>query len=350
MTILNLNGVMVDGIVADDDPFALFFTGCDGLAADIAKVADDLTLRINSYGGSVDGGTLLSVALSNWCASSGRALTGEIGAICASSAANLVARLPKNAKILVHPESMIMYHSCAGMVCGSPEALRDGANHMEKVNEVVIASLAKRTTLPEDTIRAWFREGREGWLNGLDAVACGLADDFAQGDFSPAPAVPEQGAEEGRWTYAAIAAIATKNKEIVAMAEEKEKTEEVEVEKTVETVPTQPEQTTEEPKPEEVEKTEIEKEIEALKAEIEDLKNQLAQAKAECGEQKELNAKLTAGMNAKPQTKSEHKTFAQLVREIPQNLPAREYADRFSALKTEHKAEYDAFMADHARR
>jgi hypothetical protein len=107
-------------------------------------------------------------------------------------------------------------------------------------------------------------------------------------------------------------------------AEEEEKTEAEEEEKT---------------EAEEEEKTEAkaeeDEEIKALRAENETLKAEVENLKA-------IVAKYN--VSAKPEPVKETKSFLELMKEIPANLSQQEYAKRYSALKAEHKAEYEAFM------
>ena len=356
MKTLSITGVMV---VADDWGMGEeYVTDCAALCKEIDATDDDLTIAINSYGGDVEGGTNLSITLANWkAAHPDKTLAVEIGAICASAAANLLARMPQGANIRIHPESMVMYHSCGGMAWGSPDQLRDCAAQMDKVNEVVIRSLLSKTTLDAATVRAWFAAGREGWLSGLDAVECGLADELADGLMDAAPELPEEGME-GNGRLAAVAAIKAKliNKETTAMAEEKEtieKTEEVTVTKPAEDetekkVETEVETETETPQGEcgdkpKAEDTEDTEEIKALKAENESLKAEIEKLKATC-------EKLTKGLNAPTASAQPRKNFADMVREIPCDLPAKEYERRFTALKKDHKAEYDEYIAAHSKR
>lgn len=351
MKTLNIKGVMV---VADDWGIGgEYVTDCAALCREIDATDDDLTIAINSYGGDVEGGTNLSIALANWkAAHPDKALAVEIGAICASAAANLVARMPQGASIRIHPESMVMYHSCGGMVWGSPDQLRDCAAQMDKVNEVVIRSLLSKTTLDAATVRAWFAAGREGWLSGLDAVECGLANELIDGFMEAAPELPEEGMEEnGR--LAAVAAIKAKleNKEKTAMAEETEtieKTEEVTITKPAEEETEKKAETEVETETPEAEcgdkpKAEDEEKIKILEEENAQLKAEIETLKATC-------EKLTKGLNAPSATAQPRRNFADMVREIPCDLPAKEYERRFTALKKDHKAEYDEYIAAHSKR
>ena len=345
MTAIKINGIMVNEDVPAE--FEEWYTDCNGIVKAIADCTDDLTLKINSYGGSVEGGTAISIALADWTqAHAENKAKVEIGAVCASAAANLVARLPKSVAILVHPESMIMYHSCSALIEGSPDELRDNADRMDKINDIVKDALHKRTTLDASKVDEWFLAGREGWLSGFDAVACGLADGYINSDFEPAPIIENI----DKYKNTAIAAIMQKCKELHAMEEEKKEVIETEVEKIEEAPTTEIETDVEEPKEveteveKEVEKVDAEcdKEIEALKAENEALKAEVAELKATC-------EKLTAGLKA-PTAKAEtKKTFAEMVKAIPTDISDREYARRFTALKEEHKAEYKAYMDAHQR-
>jgi ATP-dependent protease ClpP protease subunit len=358
MTTIEINGVMVDGYSDDDCP--LFEQGllapCEEIARDIITTDEDILLKINSYGGSVEGGTRISIALSDWLAFSGHELTVEIEGICASAAANLVARLSPYAKVKAHPESMLMFHSCQGMCEGSPDQLRDSADRMEAYNRVIIASLLKRTSLDRATVEKWFSVGREGWMSGMDAKECGLVDELLNDDFVGAPMLPPSDVEQKGWKYAAIAAIANKHKEMQTMDEEKVIEKEIEVvepvaeeeKPVVEPVAENPvvEEVVEELKDDEKKEDGIqaeEDELAALRAENEELKKELEALKATC-------EKLTAGLKTKTETKAVKKTFAELVKEIPTNISDSAYAAKFTALKQSHKAEYDAWMEAHKRR
>jgi ATP-dependent protease ClpP protease subunit len=346
MRTLRISGVLVDIASADDpDVKAGLVTSCMDMAQAIRECTEDLHVVINSYGGSTSGATEIGVALSEFARRDSR-LTVEVGAICGSAAANLLATLPAQAARICHPDSMIMYHSCAGMVEGTPDALRDNADRMDKYNEVIKTKLKERTTLDPTTIDTWFEAGREGWLTGLEAVRCGLADGYTDTDFSPAPILPSQDGPKG-WEYAAIAAISTHYKEIVAMDTDKviKEDEDIELVKLVdepvaEDLEQAPVAEGAEVEPEQAPVAEGEEELIALKAENEELKKELEALKATC-------EKLTAGLKAPTAKAQPRKTFAQMVRDIPADLPSREYAQRFTALKKEHKAEYDAYMKAH---
>ena len=351
MKYLELRGVMVDGVLPPDSKEREWLTGCTELAKAITDTDDDLTLTINSYGGSVAGGIEITCALHDWMARKPYRLNIQLEGICASSAANILARIPAGATVTAHPESMIMYHSCNALVEGSPDQLRDNANRMDKYNAVIIASLLQRTSLDPAAVETWFESGREGWLTGLDALKCGLVDELTEDLISPAPLMPprEEGTDQG-WQYAAIAAIATKYKEQAMAIDKKIIEKEVEIEnpepekvETLEPVPAEEEiKTEEEIKAEDETRIEVKEddELAALRAENEELKKELEALKATCD-------KLTAGLKAKPQPPAPRKDFAQLVKEIPTDLTPRQYAQRFTALKQEHKAEYDAYMQAH---
>lgn len=347
--ILELKGIMVDGYCREDDELARagIITGCGDLAKAIADCKEDLTLKINSYGGSVEGGTEISIALTDWAISNAdRKLKVEIGAICASAAANLVARLPRLAIVLVHPESMIMYHSCNGVVEGTPDELRDNARRMDAVNELVKDALKEKTTFEDAIVNGWFESGREGWISGLEAVQFGLADGYIESSFEPMPVVTDFLDEDiQKRSYAGIAAIARKSlRRLKAMDEEKKVVEtEIEEKKPIEEVEKEIEVEKVEEVAEEEETISTEEEIAALKAENEELKKELEALKATC-------EKLTSGLKSPNAKALPKKTFAELVREIPTDISNREYADRFTALKKTHKAEYDAYMQSHKRR
>lgn len=379
MKTLNINGVILDN--ADE-----FYdcTGATEFIAELNTVDEDLTVCINSVGGSVLGGRSMGIALQKWCSEhKDKTLTIEVGALAASAAANLVVSAPKSCKVVAYNDSLFMFHSCSGEVAGTPDELKDVATQMQAINDGVIRQLLRKTTLDEATVRSWFESGREGWIDGQEALACGLVDELLDGDTEDTDftATEVYNCNKIVATYKEIKMKRKKNIEdeaqtttVVAEAEtpetEKEpvtaEAETPETEKetaTAETAVTaeaevaeNPEATeTKEQNEGETENPEATKqeeeignaEIEALKAENGELKGQVEALKAEL---EALKAKMTAGMTATAKKQEATKTFAELMREIPKGLSASAYGKAFAKLKAEHKAEYEEYMQAHQTR
>lgn len=383
MKTLNISGIILDN--ADE-----FFdcTGAAEFVAELATVDDDLTVCINSVGGSVLGGRSMGIALTKWCSEhKGRTLTIEVGALAASAAANLVVSAPKSARVVAYNDSLFMFHSCSGEVSGTPDELKDVATQMQAINDGVIRALLRKTTLDEATVRSWFESGREGWLDGREALECGLIDELLDGDMEDTDFTSmevynckqivatykeirmkkKQKIEDEAKTNAVVAEATEPEKEnevVTATAETPETPETTETTETAtaETAVTaeaevaeNPEATEAENQNEEAENPEANKqeeeigsgEIEALKAENGELKGQVEALKAEL---EALKAKMTAGMTATAKGKPEKKTFAELMKEIPKGLSASAYGKAFAKLKAEHKAEYDEYMNSHQSR
>lgn len=373
---LNITGVILDA--CDED-----FEGCtsaEKFIAELNATNDDVTISIDSVGGSVFGSRSMTFALSKWCSQHpDKSITVEVGSLCASAAANFVVSLPKSCVVKAYNDSFFMFHSCNGEMAGTPDELRSTADQMDKVNETVIRALLARTTLDEATVRQAFTAGAELWLTGVEAKACGLVDVLIDGeleyaDFTACKREVYNGVTQIVAKYEEK--IMSKKKNITAEAEEtkpevietaetteetKECTAEAETtaEATAETAVTAEAEVVENPdateateQNEEATNPEAEKqeeeigsgEIEALKAENAELKAQVEQFKAEI---EALKAKMTAGLKT-PTTKAENKkTFVELVREIPKGLSANAYGKEFARLKAEHKAEYDDYMQAH---
>ena len=341
---------------------------------EMAQAGNELNLYIDSPGGDVMTSNTMSTMISEWClANPNGKCTCVIGGLCASAAANIVAKLPAQFTVSCYEDSLFMYHSAYAMVMGGPDALRDNAVLMDLVNSIVIDKLLSKTTLDETRVRTAFKEGREMWLDGKEAVACGLANNIrgGQADTTVITATYTSNTNAEAYKYAACVTNTIKSKLEAHMAEEnKPEVEETEAKATAEATleakaeavaeAVEPETEEEEAKaecgdeetkaevetedePEDETEAEEDEEVKALKAENEALKAEVESLKA-------LVAKYTptASPSAKVAPKSDWLT---MVRELnAKHLPEAEYAKQYTALKAEHKAEFDTFMSSHTVR
>jgi ATP-dependent protease ClpP protease subunit len=149
---------------------------------DIAGVdADYLTLRINSYGGSVSDGLAIFNAIRRHPA----AVVAEIDGV-AASIASLIAmaadtvRMPQNALAMVHaPWALSM---------GNATDMREMADVLDRYAKAMTSAYAPR--LGEETARAWLTDGQDHWLTADEALAVGFADEITS-PLKIAASVPE---------------------------------------------------------------------------------------------------------------------------------------------------------------
>lgn len=340
---------------------------------EMAQAGNELNLYIDSPGGDVMTSNTMSTMISEWClANPNSKCTCVIGGLCASAAANIVAKLPANFTVSCYEDSLLMYHSAYAMVMGGPDALRDNAVLMDLVNSIVIDKLLSKTTLDEKRVRTAFQEGREMWLDGKEAVACGLATDIrgGQADTTVKTATYTSNANAEAYKYAACVASTIRTKLEAHMAEETKPTvEETEAKAKAEaTVEAKAEVNAEAVEPEEAKATcDEETKAEADTTEDEDTKEEEAKAEEEDEEVKALKAQNEAlkaeveslkalvakyTPTASPTAPKAVKTdWLTMVRELnAKHLPEQEYAKHYATLKAEHKDEFDAFMRSHNTR
>lgn len=377
MSRVNLIGViMPENLWLEDNVASL-----DAFKNEIAQCTDSLELYIDSPGGDVFTANAMSTLIAEWCLSHPNAKpTCKIGGLCASAAFNIVAKLPSSFAISCFEDSLFMAHSAYAMITGGPESLRDNAVLLDLVNSVVIDKLLAKTTLDEQRVRNAFREGRELWLSGKEAVACGLVNEIlgGQADTTVITATFKHNANAEAYKYAACVTNTIRTKLEAHMAEENkptvEETEtkaeaEVTMEAKAEVVAeaVELEEDKEEAKAEcgdnetetkaedEVEKDDIEEEVEKEEKddddtdEIEALKAENASLKAEVESLKAIVAKYQP--TATPSAKATNADWMTLVRELnAKHLPEQEYAKAYIALKQTHQHEFDAFMVSHSKR
>lgn len=320
--------------------------GAIGIDATISAVKEGLEasgnavdLYIDSPGGDVIESNGISLAIAEYAlAHPEKIYTCTIGSLCASAAANILAKLPSVFTIKAYKDSLIMYHSCSGVFEGNPQQLKDYGVMMDLVNEAVIRELVNKTTLDASEIKQAFLSGRELWLDGRKAVEIGLAKELI--DATPQEVIFASTAS----TKNVLALVASYKRKLEANMENEETKEVKEI--------------IEEVKPEtekEIEKKEI---IEEVKEELEekpeveeiDWEAKCGELEAECGElKKELEALKALVAKYQPTAKATTPVvkadWLAMVRDLnAKHLSEAEYAKEYVALKTAHKPEFDAFM------
>lgn len=361
MAKIEIKGVIcADGWGYDDDTMPA------GVMKQLEVASEDgeIDLRIDSYGGDVLAANSIGNAIAAWCMEHpGAKCTCTVGALAASAAANLLARIPKCFKRQAYEDSLVMYHSCYGLVCGGPEAMRDNAVMMDLVNDMAKNALKSRTTLDKDRVDEAFREGREMWLTGAEARECGLVDGLIDGMAGEIEEIDENRSEY-RLVASAVKSLKAHKEAMMAEIDEKKALEaKAEEEEEKDDVPPVDAECDDENKDAQAECGDDEKKAEAntdeepgegdapeatddpeedvaaLKQELESLKQELESLKAK------YSVKAPAVVQTAPK-----KDFAALVREIPKGLSQDKYADAYSKLKAEHMAEYEAYMQAHQTR
>ena len=373
MSTVHIVGViMPDNFWLEDNVAAL-----DSFKREISECNDNLELAIDSPGGDVMSSNTMSTLIAEWCLNHPNAKPiCRIGGLCASAAANIVAKLPSCFTVECFEDSLVMYHSAYGMIVGGPEAMRDNAVLMDLVNSIVIDKLISKTSLDPMRIKEAFKEGREMWLDGKELKECGLVDNVL-GEASDKVVIQAiygektgKGSNADALRYAALVTKNMKAKLEAYMAEEtKPEVEETEEQAKAEVVSEAEEETTEEAQAEcgkeetkaetETEKEDIEEEVDEQKddepevdweAKAEDLKKECDALKAEVESLKALVAKYqpTATPTQSQTTKSD---WLAMVRELnAKHLSEQEYAKAYTALKKAHMEEFQAFMNSHTNR
>jgi len=146
-----------DGITADD------------LIRDLAAIdTDQLTVRINSPGGSVFGGIAIYNALRTHPAS----VTVLVDSI-AASIASVIAQAGDTRKMVQHSQMMI--HEAQGIAIGAGSEIREYAQLLDKQTDLIASIFADRSGKSVGVFRALMEA--ETWFDATEAVAEGLADE-----------------------------------------------------------------------------------------------------------------------------------------------------------------------------
>lgn len=358
MTVVRISGIIVpqDLYFYTEEIEAGVLTTPTEVAYAIASAHDGLEVVINSYGGDVFAANAISNAIARWAVEHpDLELSFTVDAIALSAAAVILAKAPSNAVTRAHRDSLIMFHSAACAAVGGPGAMKDCADLMTKINNLIRNLLLAKTDFDKETLDQWFAEGRMGWLTGEEACNHGLVGELincAPGEKPRMLTVEEEDAlakqPQIAASYRSIADLLnTHIKEQIMETihnedEEKEKDKEKDEAQNTQTAETQNAEGEDEDKKPETDETEEDKEKDE---EIENLRNQVKDLQARCEKAEKSLERLTAGLRNSAPAPTAPQSFADMLAAIPANITQADWDDRFLALKKAHPDAYKQWMS-----
>jgi ATP-dependent protease ClpP protease subunit len=139
---------------------------------DIAALeVDNLSVRINSVGGSVPDGLAIFNALRRHKASVAVSVDG-----LAASIASLIAMAGDS--IHMAENAMLMIHAPWSVVGGNAKDLRERADMLDKWAEAMAVSYVREGGLNHDQALALLTDGEDHWYGADEALATGLVDEI----------------------------------------------------------------------------------------------------------------------------------------------------------------------------
>lgn len=139
----------------------------------LAAIGDKkLTVRINSYGGSVADG----LAIYNAIRRHPKGSTVEIDGV-AVSAASLVAMAGDTVRMAEN--ALLMIHAPWGMAVGNAKEMRDMAATLDKYAEAMVASYQRKTGAAREDMLALITDGVDHWFTAEEAKAQKFVDDIS---------------------------------------------------------------------------------------------------------------------------------------------------------------------------
>ena len=129
----------------------------------------DLTVRINSYGGSVADGLAIYNALRRHPASVSVVVEGV-----AVSIASLIAMAGDSVEMPAN--TLMMIHAPWGGAIGNAKEMREMADVLDKYSEAMASSYATKTGKAHEEMLALLSDGEDHWFTAAEAVEAGFAD------------------------------------------------------------------------------------------------------------------------------------------------------------------------------
>lgn len=131
--------------------------------------ADELTVRINSYGGSVSDGVAIYNAIKRHKARVTIAIDGV-----AISIASLIAMAGDTVEMA--DNALMMIHAPWGSATGNSADMRDMADVLDKYAQAMATSYAAKSGKSIDDVLALLSDGADHWLTATEAQADGYVD------------------------------------------------------------------------------------------------------------------------------------------------------------------------------
>ena len=140
------------------------------MVKDLSKLeASRITLRINSYGGSVTDGLAIYNALKRHSAPVHAVIEGV-----ALSCASYIAMAADTIEMADNAQMMI--HAPWGMTAGNARELREQADMLDRYAQSMAGAYASKSGKPSEEIMAILTDGKDHWYSASEAVAAGFAD------------------------------------------------------------------------------------------------------------------------------------------------------------------------------
>lgn len=132
------------------------------------KANDDLSVRINSPGGSVSHAVAIKTMIEQWKGVVSIQIDG-----LAASAASYIAMARNAAEVTIADGSLFMIHNPWSGIIGDAKAMRKEADLLDKLGGDLAKAYAEKTGIDVAKLTAMMDE--ETWLNADEAVEMGFA-------------------------------------------------------------------------------------------------------------------------------------------------------------------------------
>ncbi len=137
-----------------------------------ALKASTVTVRINSFGGSVVDGIAIHNSLRRFAGSVETHIDGM-----ALSVASLIACAGD--RVFIASSGLYMVHAPWSMAVGNAAEMREQADVLDKFAAAMATCYARKTGKPEAEMLALLTSGEDNWYTAAEAVAAGFADEIS---------------------------------------------------------------------------------------------------------------------------------------------------------------------------
>ena len=142
---------------------------CPGDVRAAMESEEDITIYVNSDGGSLEAGTEIYSLIAEY----GHSVTAHIQTRAASAATVAVMSCHK---IVCEPVSLVCIHNPSSWAEGDASVMRHTADELDNIKKSIVAAYMGRTSKTEEEIAALM--DKEMWIDAREAVENGLVDEI----------------------------------------------------------------------------------------------------------------------------------------------------------------------------
>ena len=179
-TAVSKPSIKLYGYIGGGDDSTDFKQFAHEFASLLAEQGNDITMRMNCYGGSVFEGLAIYDTIIN----SNAKLTTLVEGVAASMGFIILLAADKRQ---MTRNSRVMIHKASGAIGGDADSIKAYAEMLEQEGAKLRSIIIERTGQTEAVVDSWLKPGVDTWLTAQDCLKYGICDEIVDGATAALP-------------------------------------------------------------------------------------------------------------------------------------------------------------------